>query len=271
MPAPTPRPTPIPGDDVSQIVLQPGEFLCNMGALWPRTRHLKVVGVEKDGYRALSPLVMHRPVALDGYNQQINLSLHGFHAHDVTAVGSFKCGFTNAGVEEGTYTNLVFDAACELAKAIWTSVPIPGLDLPVPYGPTLSGGSIVSMRLYGSGGDGFWAVGEVTDLLINQISIAGTGENRYRFHSVTSYRWPQWSSAGFPPKPLATSEGRPKRIHIVDHRMADGEGAYTNGMVYTREHSRIAEPKEITVGLGTKFVPVRRIQSLSSAGPAHGL
>lgn len=248
------QPVPIPDDSVSFIQLERGQWLTNDGKRWPRTKFMQVHG--KPGAKA--GLVSHRPTAVDPQGRTVNLSLHGWHPHDLLFTGEFDlAAMVNTGVEEGTYTNIVVDAKCGVAKALWTTVDLWGLGC--PHGPTLSGGNIVSMRLYGPGGAGFMAVGEVTDLNIGQVSTSGTGTARFQVHTVPSYQWPQWNAG------MATSEGMPKRIVIGDARMA--EGVYETGIVYSKQAANLTQPPTVPIAIGGPWPYQVKVQALGLAIP----
>lgn len=251
------QPVPIPDDSVSFIQLERGQWLTNDGKRWPRTKFLQVHG--KPGAKA--GLVSHRPTAVDPQGRIVNLSLHGWHPHDLLFTGEFDlAAMVNTGVEEGTYTNIVVDAKCGVAKALWTTVDLWGLGC--PHGPTLSGGTVVSMRLYGPGGVGLMAVGEVTDMNIGQISTAGTGPARFQLHTVPPYQWPQWNAG------MATSEGMPKRLFVQDARLA--EGVYETGIIYSRQTPGLTQPPTVEVQHGGPFQFQSKVQALGLAIPGGG-
>lgn len=260
------QPVRVPDDAVASVTLENGQYLCNFGERLTRTKPLRVIR------KGVGPgFVAHRPTATDPHGQTINLTLHGFAMRDwifVAASGGRyePSALYNAGVEEVTIENVVVDAPCSVAKAIWTTVDLWGI--PVPHGPTLSGGHIVSMRLYGSGGVGFLAVGEVTDVLFGQLSTSGTGPARIQAHTVPQYQWPQWSPAGQPKKPLATSEGMPKRLFVQDARLA--EGSYETGIIYSKQLPNLTQPPTMTVAMGGPFpfqAKVVRLGNIGGGGP----
>ncbi len=260
------QPVRVPDDSVASVTLENGQYLCNFGERLTRTKPLRVIR------KGTGPgFVAHRPTATDPHGQTINLTLHGFAMRDWVFVAASGARYEpsavyNAGVEEPTIENVVVDAPCSVAKVIWTTVDLWGIA--VPHGPTLSGGNIVSMRLYGPGGVGFLAVGEVTDLYAGQISTSGSGPARFQFHAVPQYQWPQWSPAGQPKKPLATSEGRPKRIVFADTRMS--EGSYVDGVVYSKQAEGLAYPSGYKTIEGPIYRPVMKVQSLGVATPGGG-
>lgn len=253
-------------EDQSFVTLRGGQYVSNFGEVWNRTKPLRIHGMpDAAGKKPKVGLVWHRPQhSRPGDGTQVNTSLHGCLLQSVTFTGQFDvAAFYNSGVEEGTYINVVVDAQCGVAKTIFTTSDVWGLGF--PHGPTLSGGNIVSMRLYGSGGVGFLAVGEVTDLYAGQISTSGTGLARFQFHSVPPYQWPQWGGG------TATSEGRPKRIVFTDTRMS--EGAYTDAVVFSVPSVGVSFASEVQFVNGTLNNPVRKIQTLgvgNSGGPGPG-
>lgn len=260
------QPVRVPDDAVASVTLDNGQYLCNFGERLTRTKPLRVIR------KGTGPgFVAHRPTATDPHGQTINLTLHGFAMRDwifVAASGGRyePSALYNAGVEEPTIENVVVDAPCSVAKAIWTTVDLWGI--PVPHGPTLSGGHIVSMRLYGSGGVGFLAVGEVTDVLIGQLSTSGTGPARIQAHSVPQYQWPQWSPAGQPKRPLATSEGMPKRLIVQDARLA--EGSYETGIIYSKQLPGLTQPPTVEVHHGGPFPFQAKVVQLGNLGTGGG-
>lgn len=247
------QPVRVPADSVAFVQLEPGQYLSNFGERLTRTKPLRVHG--KPGARA--GIVLHRPTAVDPRGQTVNLSLHGFALRDWLFTGNYELAAVyNAGVEEGTYENIVVDATCGVAKAIWTTVDLWGI--PVPHGPTLSGGHVVSMRLYGPNSIGFLSVGEVTDLLATQLSISGTGSARVQYHTVPSYTWLRWNADP------ATSEGRPKRLTIVDARMA--EGAYADGIVSSIQRPGLPHASDCRIVEGIAGPAVQKTLALGTIG-----
>lgn len=230
-------------DDQSFVTLRGGQYVSNFGEVWNRTKPLRIHGMpDAAGKKPKVGLVWHRPQhPRPGDGTKVNTSLHGCLLQSITFTGQFDISaFYNSGVEEGTYINVVVDAQCGVAKAVFSTADAWGLGF--PHGPTLSGGNIVSMRLYGSGGVGFLAVGEVTDLYAGQISTSGTGAARIQVHTVAPYQWPTWGGG------TATSQGMPKRIAINDARMA--EGVYETGIIYSKQATNLVQPPTVLLGIG---------------------
>ena len=207
--------------------------------------------------------------------------LHSVHVNavrDVYITGKFKLfGVLILGAEDAVAENVCVDADCGVAGWCESSVDAWGLEqkFGIPGGTTCSGGTRLGCKVASfhgptttnadgtikPGSDCILCCGTVTDIRWNNVTTAGHGDARFRFHTMPgySYRLPDGTN-GF-------TDARPNRIKIVGADVNEGSFQYPHHETRQAPAQAFAANISIDNGAWANWTAIEQTKPLAVALP----
>ena len=177
--------------------------------------------------------------------------LHSVHANavrDVYLTGKFRLfGVLILGAEDAVLENVCVDADCGVAGWCESSGDWWGLEAKfgIPGFTTCSGGTRLGCKVvntHGPGSDCVLCCGTVTDVRWNNVTTAGKGDARFRFHTMPGY------SFKLPGGGLGFTDARPNGIRITGADV--NEGSFALPWHETWENPSLTDPANIKIDNG---------------------